>query len=116
MGITTKKQKIEETLPKALDSFQLGQWRVVFAPKASASFNPGLNFVKEKYKLWSDTIREAPLRRYLLEVYQLGPMLFMFYVLSQVAIGLQPAFQLHYSNKLFSVVCRLFFFLKKSIP
>lgn len=111
MGLTSKKQKIENSLPDTLDSFQLGQWRVIYERKVTPSLNSsvyfGYNVFSSKIKTFVDTFREVPLKRYILECYELGPIFFSLYVFSQLFIGCQSAMRLHYSNKLFQVVCHV---------
>lgn len=104
MGLATRKQRIASNLPEGLSSYRFGSWFLVYKPQTPRVLAFGLDLFSSKFLSWKEKIFQAPLRRYLREMYQIGPGLFTVFVISQMLSSLQPALTLYYSNKLFSAV------------
>lgn len=78
---------------------QLGVWRVLIAKSVSSL--PGKN--------WRDTFTVFPLFLvFVMEIYQLSPELFIFFVFTRLWSGIQSSLVLRTSNNLLTVVSTWF--------
>ena len=90
-------------LPHSLTSLDVGMWRVIFErhpTQLGASWSGGLS-------KWKKAISDQHVVRLFLDIYRLGPLLFLFCILSRLVRGFEEACTIYLSNKLIaSVSCQ----------
>lgn len=106
--LTAQKKKVAANLPKSFSTKRFGPWFLIYKPKNKNIFKFVFTLISSfGTGSWAKLLHETPLRRFALELYELGPSLLLLYIVSVVFTSFQPAVNLYYSNQLVKVVSNI---------